>query len=118
MTNHNQFNKRSCLDKHLTKVDNQTSYPRMQPANQRPRKPDKLSQGAHNQTSYPRIQWENTLDKKGGYRTPGTREPGGEQSQEKPRVEETTTEGNARSRARARTYDYSCFRKLGTRHKA
>ena len=34
-------------------------------ANQRPRKPDKLSQGAHNQTSYPRIQWEITLDKRG-----------------------------------------------------
>ena len=37
----------------------------MHPANQRPRKPDKLSQGAHNQTSYPKIQWENTLDKRG-----------------------------------------------------
>ena len=37
----------------------------MHPANQRPRKPDKLSQGAHDQTSYPKIQWENTLDKKG-----------------------------------------------------
>ena len=34
-------------------------------ANQRPGKPDKLSQGAHNQTSYPKIQWENTLDKRG-----------------------------------------------------
>ena len=34
-------------------------------ANQRPRKPDKLSQGAHNQTSYPKIQWQNTLDKRG-----------------------------------------------------
>ena len=42
----------------------------MHPANQRPRKPDKLSQGAHNQTCYPKIQWENTLDKKGGHRTP------------------------------------------------
>ena len=37
----------------------------MHPANQRLRKPDKLSQGAHNQTSYPRVQWENTLDKRG-----------------------------------------------------
>ena len=37
----------------------------MHPANQRPRKPDKLSQGAHNQTNYPKIQWENTLDKRG-----------------------------------------------------
>ena len=36
----------------------------MQPANQRPGKPDKLSQGAHKQTSYPRVQWGNTLDKK------------------------------------------------------
>ena len=36
----------------------------MHPANLRPRKPDKLSQGAHNQTSYPKIQWENTLHKK------------------------------------------------------
>ena len=37
----------------------------MHPANQRPGKPDKLSQGVHNQTSYPRVQWENTLDKRG-----------------------------------------------------
>ena len=36
----------------------------MHPANQRLRKPDKLSQGLHNQTSYPRVQWENTLDKR------------------------------------------------------
>ena len=43
----------------------------MQTANQRLAKPDKLSQGVHIQTSYPSIQWENTLDKKGGYRTPG-----------------------------------------------
>ena len=42
----------------------QTS-PGMHPANQRPGKPDKLSQSAHNQTSYPNIQWENTLDKRG-----------------------------------------------------
>ena len=33
-------------------------------ANQRLRKPDKLSQGAHSQTSYPKVQWKNTLDKK------------------------------------------------------
>ena len=46
-------------------MDNQTSYPRIHPSNQRPRKPDKLSQAAHNQTSYPKIQWENTLDKRG-----------------------------------------------------
>ena len=37
----------------------------MHPANQRPGKPGKLSQGVHSQTSYPRIQWENTLDKRG-----------------------------------------------------
>ena len=37
----------------------------MHPANQRPGKPDKITQGAHNQISYPRIQWENTLDKRG-----------------------------------------------------
>ena len=37
----------------------------MHPPNQRLRKPDKLSQGAHNQTSYPKVQWENTLDTKG-----------------------------------------------------
>ena len=37
----------------------------MHPANQKPGKPDKLSQGAHKQTSYPRVQWGNTLDKKG-----------------------------------------------------
>ena len=36
----------------------------MHPANQRLRKPDKLSQGPHKQTSYPRVQWENTLDKR------------------------------------------------------
>ena len=36
----------------------------MHPANQRLRKPDKLSQGVHNQTSYPRVQWGNTLNKK------------------------------------------------------
>ena len=36
----------------------------MHPANQRLRKPDKLSQGLHNQTNYPRVQWENTLDKR------------------------------------------------------
>ena len=39
----------------------------MHPANQRPRKPDKLSQGAHNQTSYPRVQWGNTLNKRGRF---------------------------------------------------
>ena len=37
----------------------------MHPANQRPGKPDKLSQGAYNQTSYPKSQRENTLDKRG-----------------------------------------------------
>ena len=47
----------------------------MHPANQRLGKPDKLSQDAHNQTSYPRVQWENTLDKKGGYRTPRAGNP-------------------------------------------
>ena len=52
------------MDRHLTKVDNQTSYPRMHLPNQRLRKPDKLSQGAHSQTSYHKVQWENTLDKK------------------------------------------------------
>ena len=36
----------------------------MHPANQRPGKPDKLSQGAHKQTSYPRVQLGNTLDKR------------------------------------------------------
>ena len=33
-------------------------------ANQSPRKPDKLSQGAHKYTSYPRVQWGNALDKR------------------------------------------------------
>ena len=37
----------------------------MPPPNQRPKKPDKLCQGAQSQTSYPKVQWENTLDKKG-----------------------------------------------------
>ena len=77
----------------------------MHPANQKPRKPDKLSQGAHGQTSYPKIQWENTLDKR------GTTE-----SQE--RGKQATIEGNVRSRAGKRAYDYPCCRKLGTRHKA
>ena len=36
----------------------------MHPANQRPGKPDKLSQGAHKQASYPRVQWGTTLDKR------------------------------------------------------
>ena len=36
----------------------------MHPTNQRPGKPDKLSQGVHKQTSYPRVQWRNTLDKR------------------------------------------------------
>ena len=44
------------------------------PANQWPGKSDKLTQGVNNQTSYPRVQWENTLEKKGGYRTPRKRE--------------------------------------------
>ena len=38
--------------------------------NQRPGKPDMLSQGAYTQTIYPRVQWENTLDKRGDHRTP------------------------------------------------
>ena len=45
----------------------------MHPANQRLRKPDKLSQGVHNQTSYPRVQWENTLDKRGTTEPPRRR---------------------------------------------
>ena len=48
----------------------------MHPANQRPAKPEKLSQGAHNQTSYLRIQWEITLDKRGATE-PQERESGG-----------------------------------------
>ena len=56
-------------------------------ANQRPRKPDKLSQGGYNQTSYPKIQWENTLDKRGLQNPRGT-----------VREKETAdTEGNIRS---------------------
>ena len=39
--------------------------PRMHLPNQRPRKPDRLSQDAHSQTSYPRVQRQNTLDRKG-----------------------------------------------------
>ena len=81
----------------------------MHPANQRPRKPDKLSQGAHSQTSYPRIQWENTLDKRGATESLEARSL---------RVRTATTEGNTRSRAGTRAYDYPCCRKLGTRNKA
>ena len=60
-------------------------------ANQRPGKPDKLSQGAHNQTSYPKIQWENTLDKR------GLQNPRGKPAILGGARVETTTEGNARS---------------------
>ena len=74
----------------------------MHPANQRPRKPDKLPQGVHNQTSYPRIQWENTLDKRGA--TVPQREEQGERRMEawNLRVEATTTEGNARSKSKSK----------------
>ena len=41
--------------------------------NQRLRKPDKLSQGAHSQTSYPRVQWGNTQDKRGAAEPQGER---------------------------------------------
>ena len=62
----------------------------MHPANQRPGKPDKLSQGAYNQTGYPKVQWGNILNKRGDYRIPAVRV----------REERTTatTEGNIRSR--------------------
>ena len=52
----------------------------MHPANQRLRKPEKLSQGAHSQTSYPKVQWENTLDKK--------RREGGDKQQQTHRKQE------------------------------
>ena len=47
----------------------------MHPANQRPGKPDKLSQGAHKQISYPRVQWGNALHKRGNknHRVAGNR---------------------------------------------
>ena len=61
----------------------------MHPANQRLRKPDKLSQGVDNQTSYPRVQWGNTLNKRGGYRTLDT---------EGQRATVTGELGNVRSR--------------------
>ena len=65
----------------------------MHPANQRPGKPDKLSQGAHKQTSYPRVQWGNTLDKKGSHR-PQEQQQEGKQINQR----EAETEGNIRSR--------------------
>ena len=77
----------------------------MHPANQRPGKPDKLSQGAHKQTSYPKIQREYSLDKWGAT----------EPQRAIQRVAIAMTEGNVRSRARTRAYDYSCCRKLETR---
>ena len=49
----------------------------MHPANQRPRKPDKLSQGVHKQTSYPSVQWENTLDKREATDPKGKESQGG-----------------------------------------
>ena len=64
----------------------------MHPANQKPGKPDKLSQGAHKQTSYPRVQWGNTLDKKECHR------PQGNESQGVDETEQAETEGNTRSR--------------------
>ena len=42
--------------------------------NQRLRKLDKLSQGAHSQKSYPKVQWENTLDKRAREEREATRE--------------------------------------------
>ena len=72
----------------------------MHPANQRPRKPDKLSQGAHNQTSYPRIQWENTLDKR-GLQNPSN-EPGGEQSQEKPESGSNNNRGECKVKSKSK----------------
>ena len=57
----------------------------MHPANQRLRKPGKLSQGVHNQTSYPRVQWKNTLDKRE------------EEGREQPRCRDRE-QGNIRSR--------------------
>ena len=71
-------------------------------ANQRPRKPDKLSQDAHNQTSYLRIQWENTLDKR------GLQNPGGNENKEQHTENEeqrARAEGNVRSRAGIRAYE-------------
>ena len=65
----------------------------MHPANQRLRKPDKLSQGAHNQTSYPKVQWENTLDKK---RREGDRETG-DCNREKQHRAGARAKGNIRS---------------------
>ena len=76
MTHHTVVLQGSCL------TENQTSYPRMHPANQRPGKPDKLAQGAHKQTSYCRVQWGNTLDKRGSYRTPVVMVTGGEEQQQ------------------------------------
>ena len=64
----------------------------MHPSNQRPRKPDKLSQGAHKQTSYPRVQWGNTLDKKECHRPRVMNE-----SQGVGETEQAETEGNARN---------------------
>ena len=59
----------------------------MHPANQRPRKPDKLSQGAHNQTSYPKIQGENTLDKRGATEPQRERKRGSSASNNPERLE-------------------------------
>ena len=70
-------------------------------ANQRPGKPDKLSQGAHNQTSYPRAQWEIILDKRGLQNS--RNKPGGACNPERSlRVEATTTEGNTRSKSKSK----------------
>ena len=66
----------------------------MHPANQRLRKPDKLSQGVHKQTSYPRVQWENTL-----YKREAT-EPQGERKQQRTRVK--PERGNIRSRNKSK----------------
>ena len=90
----------------------------MHPPNQRLRRPDKLSQGAHSQTSYPKVQWENTLDKR------GQRGRAGERTREKER-EGITRKQRASSRGEHRVLEqeqeymeYPHCRKLANRHKA
>ena len=77
----------------------------MHPPNQRLRKPDKLSQGAHSQTSYPKVQWENTLDKRG--------------KKEETRGQREGSRGEHRVIGQEEEHmEYPCCRKLETRHKA
>ena len=87
--------------------------------NQRPGKPDKLSQCAHNQTSYPRVQWENTLDTK-GLQNPVEQEEQHREAEQESRQHMQSQEGEHSSPIRepmehSKTYPH--WRRLADKHK-